>query len=120
MGRDTLIEVTSETSRILLDSTFKLNDLAAQRQGDDLWLSISGTNDGVIVPGYYSAQSGQWTIATIDAPRTRLGRASSRVHRYANGLGHCPIKNNGFMRHHLVKWPAGLCAETGRKQAIGA
>ncbi len=60
-GLDRIEEAEGEASVLALEPGILLSDLAADREGDDLALRRQGTDEGVILTGYY-AQNHAWTL----------------------------------------------------------
>jgi Ca2+-binding RTX toxin-like protein len=76
MGRDLVLEVAGDLNTIALASDLSAGDLAKQRLGDDLYLHIKNSRDGVQIRDYFvpgttdAAQS--WQIAFADGTSTPL------------------------------------------------
>lgn len=64
-GADTLVEDGASASVIELSAGWTFSDLAAQRSGDDLLLSLRNGNSSQRLPGYYAGQVA-WTVRTAD------------------------------------------------------
>ncbi|MBC3909787.1 putative Ig domain-containing protein [Undibacterium umbellatum] len=62
-GQDVVLEVEVESNLISLKAGVTLSDLTVQRQGDNLYVSINGSDDGLTVNNYF-ASGAQWNIRT--------------------------------------------------------
>jgi|GEM_PF-2231103 len=62
-GQDVVLEVEGESNLISLKAGVALSDLTVQRQGDNLYVSINGSDDGLTVNNYF-ASGAQWNIRT--------------------------------------------------------
>lgn len=70
MGRDGAIESGPEGNGIALASGIAFGNLAAERQGNDLFLGLRGTDDGLLLRGYYTVEQ-TWTVR--DAAGEEMG-----------------------------------------------
>src|SRR6185295_8852554 len=70
MGRDLIIDSSptpGEIGTLKLAAGFTLDHLKAQRQGDDLFVSFRGTQEGALIQGYYNpAAPQQWQVMLAD------------------------------------------------------
>ncbi|TNC95241.1 MAG: hypothetical protein FD121_1427 [Gallionellaceae bacterium] len=63
MGMDAVIDTSMQGGIIQLNSALAFTDLAVTRQGDDLLLQIvGGSNEGMMLKGYYANPLATWTI----------------------------------------------------------
>jgi Ca2+-binding RTX toxin-like protein len=76
MGRDTIVEHLNESSTLVIDQGIAASDLTQHRLGNDLYLNIANSRDGVQIQGYLvpgspaSAQS--WQVRFADGTTTTL------------------------------------------------
>ena len=92
MGRDVVIERAGDASTLLFDANIALTDLVRERVGDDLYLHIRNSRDGVQLRDYFTGTGGNaqsWqaqfadgntrpldeVLAAIDAPVQHQGLA---------------------------------------------
>ena len=120
-GADTVIENGTDINTISLHQGLAISDLATEKRGNDLFLHLRGTEDGMILKDYYSALP-EWKIQTADGtmsalanlnlPESTLLAASlpeimdnymTRVEAFYGGA----LKVNGFVRK-----PDGLYHKT--------
>jgi trimeric autotransporter adhesin len=73
MGRDVVVEAAGQSSSLRLLGV-GIADLAAERRGDDLYVSIRERRDGVLISGYYTGSAG-----------SDLGAASSQTWQILDG-----------------------------------
>jgi Ca2+-binding RTX toxin-like protein len=64
-GSDTVIETGTEINTIRLHEDLSITDLATEKRGQDLFLHLQGTHDGMILKNYY-AESMEWKIQAAD------------------------------------------------------
>ncbi len=61
MGKDIVFDASLGGNVIALDAGIDLSDLAADKQGNDLWVHIRGTDTGMVLKDYYATPQ-EWTI----------------------------------------------------------
>ena len=59
MGRDTVIEAGTDNDRIELAAGLSIADLVASREANDLFLGVAGSEDGLLLKGYFASPK-QW------------------------------------------------------------
>jgi len=73
MGKDTVLDTEDNLSDILhLGGGIALDDLRWERQGDDLFLHLNQSDDGVLLKSYYVTDS-EWRIQDGQGTTTDLG-----------------------------------------------
>jgi Ca2+-binding RTX toxin-like protein/GH24 family phage-related lysozyme (muramidase)/pantothenate kinase len=71
MGSDTVIDTSSLGGVIQLAQGASLSDITAVQQGNDLLLEL-GSNDSMLIQGYYSNPQTEWTIKNSDGSNSFL------------------------------------------------
>lgn len=83
MGRDTVIDDPADAAvnTLKLASDTAVADLAARRQGDDLYLHVKNLRDGVVVSGFFSTanSAANWQVQGADGAITSLADVLSSV-----------------------------------------
>jgi len=64
-GTDTVIEQTGESNSIRLWANTLLSQLRAEKQGQNLYVHVDGTQDGLLIENYYAATQ-DWRVETHD------------------------------------------------------
>jgi Ca2+-binding RTX toxin-like protein len=91
MGRDTLVDGSpsaAEVGTLQLAAGLSLDSLKARRVGDDLAVDIRGTNDGVLIQGYFDAvaPTQDWQIVEDGGAVTDIQDLIDRPDPYADNI----------------------------------
>ncbi|MFZ6681424.1 putative Ig domain-containing protein [Undibacterium sp. Tian12W] len=100
-GQDIITEIAGEANLVSLATGVELADLAVQRQGDNLYIGINGSGDGLTVNNYF-ATGMNWNIKTAAggvAAVSSLITATSLTPNTGSAQNIEGYRNN-FMRAH--------------------
>lgn len=90
MGRDTIVDASpsgAEIGTLALAEGLTLNSLKARQVGEDLAVDIRGTDDGVLIQGYFAPGSTQnWQITEFGGTPTAIQDLIDRPDPYANDV----------------------------------
>ncbi|MBI3726912.1 MAG: putative Ig domain-containing protein [Burkholderiales bacterium] len=101
-GQDVIKEVAGETNLVSLKAGVELTDLTVQRQGDNLYIGLTGDADGLTVNNYFATNM-NWNVKTAaggTASLTSLAAASASVPAGTTSAQKIDAYRNNFMDAH--------------------
>ncbi len=103
-GADQVIEVAGETSIIDVRG-YDLTRLTANRSGDDLWLGVTGADDGLMLKDFY-AMVHDWRVEDYSGRNVGLSELLADNEAYRSSRGELETITSGFVagvRDDIVK-----------------